>query len=362
MKKVDFLTVLLVFTLLGIAGIGLGGCSQGPRYRTMDGSVWHTSYHIVYGVENGTVPDLSDSVLVTLRHVEMSLSPFNNQSLISAINRNESDNADTLIECVFELSAYLNRLSNGAFDPTVGPLADAWGFGTNGRTVTPLSQSQIDSILEYVGFSQCWVDYKTKTVIKKHPSTRFNFSAVTKGLACDCVIEMLERNGVNNCLVEIGGDIAVRGVNHEGKLWTIQVDMPEMSDSIVIHKPLTAISVADGGIATSGNYRNYRLLDSVTVGHTIDPRTGYPVETDVISATVVAPSAATADAVATTLMAVGSEAGLKLVEHLTDVGVLIVVKDSVTGAPGLIGNAFFPALNIDPKIPFIRDERLKRSK
>lgn len=320
-------------------------CRNKSEWRVAEGVVWHTTYRIVYL----SPTNLDDSIREVMNRVEMSLSPFNPLSLISRINRGETDHADNMVDSVINISRQINRQSNGRFDPTVSPLVNLWGFGYDhaarerAQTDTAaeafnVPQDLIDSALHLVGISECRVT--NGRVIKKHPATTFNFSAVTKGFACDEVARMLRRNNANDHMVEIGGEIAVGGLNRAGTPWHIQIDAPISSDPSR-HKALKLISLTDCGIATSGNYRNFHDTRRYgRVAHIISPLTGRPVQTDVISATVIAPSAAIADAWATACMASQADSVLNTISTLPGIECLLVANkgDSLV----LIASKGFP--------------------
>ncbi|MCM1110131.1 MAG: FAD:protein FMN transferase [Clostridium sp.] len=322
----DFFKICILVALTS----SIVSCDKKEGYRTVEGSVWHTTYHITYGPprDGRTPPDLTDSIVSVMRRVELSLSPFENRSLVSAVNRGDTSVvADSLFRSVFEASVRINRVSGGMFDPTVGPLIDLWGFGTRGHEARRPTQSQIDSSLRYVGLAECSVDSAGR-VWKKSPGTTFNFSAITKGFGVDCVARMLRRNGVTDYMVEIGGEIALSGDSPRSTPWRIMVDRPELSDS-VIHRQMVTIELTGCAIATSGNYRNFHRLDSATtIGHTIDPRSGRPVSSRTVSATVVAPDCMTADGLATAAMAMPADSARAMLSSLDAVSAMIVVTDS----------------------------------
>ncbi len=254
--------------------------------------------------------------MVELQRVEMSLSPFQSQSLISRINRGEEQEVDPMIDSIFRASVRINRLSGGMFDPTVAPLVNYWGFG-----YADCSDASLDSFMALVGIDSCRIEHGR--MIKKHPLTEFNFSAITKGYGCDAVGRMFRRNGCSDFLIEIGGELCVAGLSPRDSLWCVMVDAPtEYSDSIV-HSRMLSINVTDCGIATSGDYRNFRLTDKGRkVAHTINPRTGRPMALDcaggdtvVLSATVVAPTAMEADALATAAMLMRPAASAEMVRR-----------------------------------------------
>lgn len=255
----------------------------------------------------------------------MSLSPFEPASLVSRVNASAVPQAvDTLLAHVFRAAQDVNRASGGAFDPTVAPLVNLWGFGyKGGHEQAAPTDAAVDSALAGVGIGECRI--ASDTLYKKTPSTEFNFSAITKGFGCDEVAAMLRRNGVGNYMVEIGGEIAVGGHNREGKPWHIMIDAPVASDTEVVHRSMGIVELGDCGLATSGNYRNFREVDGRRVGHTISPSTGRPVESVVLSASVIAPSAMLADAFATALMAMDPDEGIAMIEATDSVEAMIIV-------------------------------------
>ncbi len=289
-------------TAASVSLLLLSGCSRGAEWRRADGAVWNTVYTITYESER----DMSDSIQEVFRMVEMSLSPFNDNSLVSRVNRGETSETDTLLRRVFLLSSDICRHSGGRFDPTVSPAVNLWKFGYTGKVGADEnwepSRQEIDSVMEYVGILDCSVDEDGR-IEKKHPLTTFNFSAVTKGYACDLIAEMLLRNGVENSMVEIGGEVTVRGSSPRGGLWRLQIDAPVEDEGAPTHRRLDTVDVTDCGVATSGNYRNYHQSSRGRVGHTIDPLTGEPCSSRLLSVTVIAPTCAEADAYATAAMA-----------------------------------------------------------
>jgi len=316
----------LVIFILGLCGASCGG----PKvYRSADGAVWNTTYHISYRAS----ADLHDSIRVVMKQVEQSLSPFAKNSLISRVNRGEDAVADTLLVRILGESQRICRLSHGAFDPTVSPLINLWGFGYKPGDPEP-SQEKIDSLLPLVGIGECSISPEG-VVVKKHPATEFNFSAITKGYGCDLVGEMLARNGATDYMVEIGGEIALRGHNPKGHDWHIQIDAPVESDGAPMHEQLVVLPLTDCGVATSGNYRNFRETGEGRVWHTISPVTGRPAITDILSATVIAPSAMLADALATACMASPASEALGMVSAIPGVEAMLVTADTVVATPGL---------------------------
>lgn len=294
----------------------LAACSH-PKYQSIEGAAWGTTFHITY---LGS-PALADTVQAVIDRVNSTLSPFNPQSQISRINRGEDSIPGPEFAEVFALSQHVCSISGGLFDPTVAPLVNLWGFGYKPGADAP-TQAQIDSALAGVGILQCHITPQG-ILRKKSPRTEFNFSAIAKGYGVDLIARALRASGCNHYMVEVGGEIALAGKSPRGTEWRIQVDAPDF-DQPLRHNRQSVLSLTDCAIATSGNYRNYRHSADTIVGHTISPVTGRPVISNVLSATVIAPSCALADALATAAMAMHPDSaramiasqGLELLEEL----------------------------------------------
>ena len=208
---------------------------------------------------------------------------------------------------VLEASKEVFERTKGAFDPTVGPLVDAWGFGAGGF-IGPDS-TQVDSLIQYVGFDKLIFDQDQVSSVQ--PGIQLNFSAIAKGQAIDVVANWLNAQGLEDYMVEIGGEVRANGKNLQNDFWTIGIEVP---DEKRIGDVFDAIYLEDQGMATSGNYRNFKVLqDGRKVAHTIDPRTGFPKIQTLLSATVVAPNCMIADAFATACMVLGKEASIELI-------------------------------------------------
>lgn len=298
----------------------LSACAGSAPYRHCGGAVWATTYSITYQSDRC----LDDSILAVMKQVEMSLSPFESVSVISRINRSETDQADSLVRRIFLASQEVNRLSHGMFDPTVSPLINLWGFGYKTSTDSAPDQARIDSALTLVGIGRCRLD--GNTIVKPSARSEFNFSAITKGYGCDLIGEMLRRNGCDNYMVEIGGEIALSGANPSGDKWNIQIDAPIEEADGVNHNRMAVVELTDCGVATSGNYRNFHATaDGTKAWHTISPITGRPAETNTLSATIVAPTCMMADALATACMAMPEADARAMIESLDGVSALLVV-------------------------------------
>lgn len=322
MRMRNFLTILLIAVVAACIGCVRDG------WHKEQGIIWTTQYHITYNGPAG----LEDSVMVALNRVDASLSAFNPNSLISKINKaNDGGKADALLTEVFTKSIEVNKKSGGVFDPTVSPLINLWGFGYTGHTPRTPNDAQIDSALALVGISKCHIE--DGLLVKGAPGMQFNFSAIAKGYASDLVADALQRGGAKACMVEIGGEIAVCGESPRGGKWRVSIDAPDVENPNT-HTSMHVIDVAAPcGVATSGNYRNYHQIDDGKVGHTISPRTGRPIQTDVLSATVIAPTCLEADAYATACMAMPSGDALQMIANIEGVEVLLVV--SAEGKKGM---------------------------
>ncbi len=318
LSKKNAATLLLTLLILSSS---LCSCMTDGIYRTDEGAIWATQYHIKYKAPR----QMTDSILATLRHVEMSVSVFNDSSLVSRLNHCGSLTADSILAKVFNGSKEVNSLSNGAFDPTLGPLIELWGFGRNRSITQTPPDSLITKTLQYVGIAQCSID-SCGIIRKKHPLTQFNFSAIAKGLACDEVGLMMQRNGITDYMIEIGGEVALSGNNERGEKWRLSVDAPLTDENNpAAHHRLTMIDVTDCGVATSGNYRNYHEVSGHTIGHTISPATGRPVDKGCLSATVIAPDCMMADALATACMAMQPDSAMVMIEGLPHTEVMMVL-------------------------------------
>lgn len=307
-----FISMAVTFTAVVTL---LSGCTR-PSYRYEEGMAWNTLYHITY--ESSV--DLSDSIISVFESIDSSLSPFNPLSVVSAINVNTSDSVDGHFKAVYEESRKIHSITGGAFDPTLAPVIRAWGFG-QGHSVSR-DTIRLDSLLRFVGLDKTGLD--GSRLIKRDPRIEFNFSALAKGYGVDCVADMLLRNGVDNFLVEIGGEIRAAGKNPRGEFWHIGIDRP--SPDSAPGETMAYITVADGAVATSGNYRNFHETEGRRFGHTVSPSTGRPVDTDILSATVLSASCMEADALATSCMVLGSEEALRLCTAL-GVGVMLIKYD-----------------------------------
>lgn len=311
-KKIGFLASLwiVIFT----------ACTNQKQYFEESGSVFHTLYHIKY-----EAPELlTEKIDAEFQKFNLSLNPFNPNSIIAKVNRNEPVEADDWFIEVFNKATEVSNNSEGLFDITCAPLINLWGFGFSKMdSVTPL---MIDSIKQFVGYQK--VKLNGRQVVKDDPRTLLNCSAIAKGYASDIIARLLEREGVKNYMVEIGGEVTMKGVNQNGDCWRIGINKPE-DDSTGIRNEIDEVVqlCKKGGVATSGNYRNYYVKDGKKYAHTIDPRTGYPSEQNILSATIVADDCITADAYATAFMAMGLEKTRQAAKNIPGIEYYVIYSD-----------------------------------
>lgn len=314
------LVLLVVGTVLVVRHDGKGGTGT---WHTNQGYIFGTVYKVTYQYKD----DIQTLIEARMHEVDNSLSPFNEHSVITRINTGENMETDSLFRTVWRKAAEVYRLTNGAFDITCAPLVNAWGFGFR-QSEFPTPQT-IDSLLAFVGMDK--VRMEGTRMVKDDPRTLLDCSAIAKGFGSDCVGALFESLGIHNYMVEIGGEVVVRGVNPKGNHWRIGINRPT-DDSLSLSNELdTILSLTDCGLATSGNYRNFYYKDGQRYAHTVDPRLGYPVQHAVLSATVIAPTCMEADALATSFMVIGADSARTIVDARPDLrAYLILSADSAS--------------------------------
>ena len=304
-KKLRWQLPFLLLLIIGTIYVIRSNNSAAP-FQQEEGAVFGTFYHVTYQCDSS----LQKEIDTELQKVDASLSPFNKESVISHINRNEDVPLDSMFTHVFLLAQEVSERTDGAFDITVAPLVNAWGFGFKNETnVTP---EAIDSLLQFVGYGKIKMEHGK--VIKQDPRIILDCSAIAKGYGSDAVARLFDRKGIKNYMIEIGGEIVVKGHNPKKQTWKVGINKP-IEDSLNRNNEIqTILNVTDAGIATSGNYRNFYYKGGKKYAHTIDPHTGYPVQHSILSSTVLAKDCATADAYATAFMVMGLEQAKKVLE------------------------------------------------
>lgn len=284
-----------------------------------EGSVFGTIYHLTYQ----SAKPLQEGIDNALKEVDASLSPFNKESVITAINNNTSMDTNPMFVEVFTLAQEVSKETNGAFDITVAPLVNLWGFGF--KNMDNVSQEKVDSLLPFVGYQKVkLVDGKIQ---KECPETMLDCSAIAKGYGVDAVGKYFESQGISNYMVEIGGEVRVRGFNPRGELWHVGINKPNDDPASISTDIEQVIQITQLAMATSGNYRNYYEKDGKKYAHTIDPHTGYPVQHSILSSTVLAQDCATADAYATAFMVLGMDEAKKVLKKHPELMAFFIYSD-----------------------------------
>jgi len=312
----------LGFAMLLITGIILftTSCRQ-PAYVYNEGKIYGTIYLIVYEHPRGV--DLHAKIDAELGRLNRIFSTFDTTSQISLINTNQPVVPDSLFINCFNRAREVSELSEGAFDITVAPLVNAWGFGFKHRE--SITQELIDSLLQLTGYRK--VRLEEGRVIKDNPGIMLDMSAIAKGYTCDIIAKYLHDSGCRNYMVEIGGEVVARGINSKGKSWSIGISKPDEHALFGTQDLQAIVSLSERAMATSGNYRNFYEEGGKRYAHTIDPSTGYPVQHSLLSATVLANDCITADALATAFMVMGLEKGVELARKLPEVEVFFIYSD-----------------------------------
>lgn len=295
-------------------------CTQKKQYLEETGSVFHTSYSIKYEASRL----MTEEIDAELQAVNLSLNPFNPNSIIAKVNNNEEVEIDDHFRIVFNKAMEVSEKSGGMFDITCAPMINLWGFGfKNEDQVTP---EKIDSLKQLVGYQK--VRIEGNQVVKEDPRVILNASAIAKGYTCDVVANMLEAHGVENYMVEIGGEVTAKGVNSKGIPWRIGIRKPEEAKA---GRPIAIEEVVQitrkAGVATSGDYQNYYVKECKKYAHTINPMTGYPAEQNILSSTIVAEDCMTADAWATAFTAMGLEEAVRVAKAIPGLDYFFIWTD-----------------------------------
>lgn len=306
-----------------------------PKELKLEGATMGTTYHVTYidslGVDHQKA---IDSVLV---EVNQQMSTYIPASEISKFNQLTDTATWTYTVGGFmktlDLAAQIHDKTQGAFDPTVMPLVNAYGFGY--EKMAQIDSALIDSLMAFVGFEKLELlyvidpkDLKEELGIKKHDvRTKLDLSAIAKGYGVDVVGALLESYGIGNYMVEIGGEVLTKGHNIQDKPWSIGIDKPSRSNQFD-HQLQAIVKLNNKAMATSGNYRNYKDQNGVKFVHTIDPKSGWPKISNTLSVSVIADDCATADGYATAFMVMGVDKGLELAESLNELEAYFIYVDS----------------------------------
>jgi thiamine biosynthesis lipoprotein len=298
------LLVLITILILFVS------CNDQKVYlHKFNGEAQGTYYAVTYFDKENR--NLQTEIKNLLNDFDQTASMWVPNSIISAINRNEMGiEPDEIFIQLFNQSKEIHQISGGAFDPTVGPLVNAWGFGFKDKE--KINQELIDSLLPLIGFEK--VKLKENKIIKEDPRIQFDFNAIAQGYSVDLIGKFLEDKGINQYLIDVGGEVLAKGSKPNGDRWKVGIEKPK--DNAAYGESLQAIVLLENkALATSGNYRKFYEEDGVRYSHTLNPKTGYPVQHTLLSVSVVADACSTADAFATTFMVLGVEESKQLLAN-----------------------------------------------
>jgi thiamine biosynthesis lipoprotein len=313
--------IIILFLVLSFSS-----CKEKDNiFLTIDGFAQGTTYHLVFEKTGSLNPEvLKSAVDSILSAFDMSLSLYKDSSIVSKVNRNEPVTPDSFFIDVFKRSRIISALTDGAFDVTVGPLVKAWGFGPDEHK--NFSDQKRDSLLKLVGMEK--VDIKYGKVIKTDPGIILDFNAIAQGFSVDVIFGYFDGLGIENYLVEIGGEVRVKG-NKNGKPWRVGIDKPVDNNMVPGDNLEAIIMLKDRALATSGNYRKFYVENGIKYSHTIDPKTGYPAKNQLLSASILADECATADGIATACMVMGKDKTIEFLgRHPEFEGYLVFSDDS----------------------------------
>ncbi len=311
--QIPFLTLLIVGTILIIRQ------QQSIPYQKNSGFIFGTTYNITYQYSD----DLKADIEARLKEVDYALSMFNEESIISRVNNNQPVELNKMFLNVFQLAMQISRDTDGAFDITVAPLVNAWGFGFKQGTMP--DQHTIDSLRTIIGYKK--ISYDGQRIVKQDPRIMLDCSAIAKGYGTDMVAQLLNEKGIKNYLVEIGGEIVTSGISEKRLPWKIGVTKPTEDSLLVGGELQTVLNITDKAMATSGNYRNFYYKGGKKYAHTIDPHTGRPVQHNILSATVLCDRCARADAYSTSFMVMGLEQAKKVLQRNPDLMAYFIYDD-----------------------------------
>lgn len=327
MKMRIVLMFLFIYNIIGVYA------QEKPLF--IEGEAQGTSYHITYLDKKNR--DFKYKIEKILRNFDLSVSTYIPNSIISKINSNvENVKLDKYFITCFNKAKEVWKNTDGAFDPTVYPIVNAWGFGPGKKQ--QIEKQKIDSMMQFVGFDL--IEIKGNKIVKKDPRVALDFNAFAQGYSVDVVSDFLISKGINSFVVEIGGEVYAKGKNSNGLDWTVGIEKP--IDNKLDANPIKAIAILDNlAVATSGNYRRFVVEDGIKYAHHIDPKTGFPTKNNLLSASVFSIDCISADANATGILVMGLEkAKLYLASH-TELQAYLIYSDEsgkyqVFVTPGLM--------------------------
>lgn len=322
-----------IFSLPLLLVLLLASCtSKTANYAVEDGFAQGSTYHIVYEIPSShSTPDslknpelfkayIKEKIALYFEQINKSVSGYDSLSILSKINRGENPQADQIFEDIFNYSKQIYKESGGAVDVSAAPLFNLWGFGF--KKGIEITQESVDSLKQFIGLNK--VELKDGFIVKEDPRMMLNFNAIAQGYTVDYFCRNFDAMGIENYLVEIGGEVYCKGVNAKGKKWSVGVDKPTDGNFIPGENLQAVVELSGKSLVTSGNYRKFYVKDGVKYSHTIDPVSGYPVQHSMLSATVIAENATIADAYATYFMVVGLERAKEILAATPGMEALLV--------------------------------------
>lgn len=327
MKKKKLLWQLPFLAFLIIGTVVIVGRQKSVPYQHDEGRIFGTTYHITYQSDDNLKKEIEE----TLKAVDQEFSMFNPQSTVALINEGKRPTlSDDFLE-VYQLAQQVNEESDGAFDITVAPLVNAWGFGFKNQQMP--NNHQIDSLRRLVGMEHVSLAGAkgSKYVRFQRPRMMLDFSAIAKGYGTDRVARLLMSHDVANFMVEIGGEVYAKGNSEKRLPWRIGVSKPVDDPDNDAQELETVLNVTNQAMATSGNYRNFYYKGGRKYAHTIDPKTGRPVQHSLLSATVLAPTCAEADAYATSFMVMGLDKARQVLERKKQLKAYFIYQNAQRG-------------------------------
>lgn len=319
MKRKQYIPVALIFVL---AILVLIFYNPPTKYKTLNGETQGTYYNIKF--EDRPSRNLHRKIDQQLEKFDLSLSSYKPNSIISKINNNQQEvKTDKYFRTVFNKAEEVYHLTDGAFDITVAPLVNAWGFGP--KSSIKVDSSKIDSILNFVGMDK--ISLKKNYVVKSNPNVQLDVNAIAQGYSVDVICDFLERKSISNYLVEIGGEVRAKGINPKGEIWRIGIDKPFDNNFSPGKYVQAIIALNNKALATSGNYRKFHEIDGVKYSHSINPKTGYPINSRLLSTTVMAEDGITADAFATAFMIMGLQKSILFLSKHKEIDAYLIYND-----------------------------------
>ena len=312
MKKKALVTLLIGLVIIAIAIVLYFKLKPTPVYIHNEGEAQGTIYSATYEEPEGK--DLQDKIEKKIHEFDMSISTYIPNSIISRINNNDPTvKTDLYFETMYNSALEAAKRTNGAIDITVGPLVKAWGFfnfGMNKLNKFP----NVSEFLPYVGYKK--IHLKDHKLIKDDPRIMIDDNSLGEGYSSDIVAELLKDNGCKNYMVDIGGEVVCKGLNSKGEKWTVGINKPIDDSTSTISEIQTVIHITNCAVTTSGGYRKFYKRNGKKYSHIINPYTGYPIDNNMLSVTVVAPTGLMADTYDTPFMVIGVDSCLKVCKRI----------------------------------------------